>query len=567
MRRRACLWRKHRARIQTLICIASVIFMLTASTVDPEYWVQKTQWYTPWLDAKAVAAILGVQETTVRQYAARGTEGFPIPASKDGIRNQWSPDQIYQFILTERPQLRDRIPRLYCPLTPMIPAIFLFAESQSVQRWEGQAQFVDIAVHRWQPSDTRGPIAVAYPPPLGEPAWRYAPKLLAQMPDVEAVAVVTAEIQPFSDRSGFQAALGVAQRGADAAALRLPWQSLHAKDVLENGWNDLANLLRQDVPWWSLNLRDMSDILNWRPGRPRQPVRPLGVGYNESVLRRLIPYSPAADTATLSNLIDRVNRLIEDPLEDSGLPTGVGEETPGLVQAAEASFQLQEVPADPTPQEMLWLLNRPVSDPTIANAAANVLPAVRTLETASAYVMRVCEPLDPLAREWLNRCIPAAKNDTAALGFSFPRQSVHNDEKIVRYLRHTLPDGSIDDTTWIIETDAKAFYVTVGTRVPASGTLTELAVDTTWGFFKDSTGAVWALPSSGYNRYYNSGYGGTGPKELLATIIALHTDAAGDVASARVDDDERRRPPLWRYITHTDPPLRIGAAHLAGIAK
>lgn len=529
--------------------------MESAASVDTDYWIERTDWYKPRLDVKGLARILDLREDTARQYITRGAGGFPVPLVREHGGNLFSPDQAYQYILAERPQLRARVPRMWCPLTPMNPGIFLHGERVSIEtRPDHVAEF---GVHLWQPSDNRGPIAVAYPAPLPQPAWPYAHKLLKKLPDVEAVAVVTSEIQ-YMVTGKYQAALAVAQRStASAEVLALPGQRIHGSmdkngwSAIEYGWADLANLLRQDIPWWSTHLRDIDDIVNWTPGREIHKVRPRGVIYTESALRRLIAHTPPADTTRLSDLTDRINRIIEDVISSSDLPTAVEEAEPGLAQAARTQYRIEEMPEQPTAEDMTWLLDRPISDQVTAADAIPSLQSAVALFPVVAGVLRFGKFDHPMAAEWLRDLIEPDKTDNTALGFMYIRKHIRSEESVVKYWRHRHSKAC-----WIIETDAEVFYATVGTSVPAAGHLTEFIADPDFGFFRDSCGTVWPLPASS-DAYYNSGYGGTGPSELLSTVLALRRDAAADVSHSR--DSPDKRSPLWRYIQKTPAPLHIPA--------
>ncbi|SLJ05001.1 Uncharacterised protein [Mycobacteroides abscessus subsp. massiliense] len=531
------------------------MLMESAASVDTDYWIERTGWYKPRLDVKALAAILDLREDTARQYITRRVGGFPVPLVREHGGNLFSPDQVYKYVLAERPQLRSRVPRMWCPLTPMNPGIFLHGERVSIEIRPGY--IAEFALHLWQPSDNRGPIAVAYPAPLPEPAWPCADRLLEKLPDVEAVVVVTAEIQ-YMTTGKYQAALAVAQRGeASAEILALPGQQVHRSSIqnrwsaIEYGWADLANLLRRDIPWWSTHLRDIDDIVKWTPGREIHKVRPRGVIYSESRLRRLISHAPTEATPRLSNLVDRINRIIETVVSTSDLPTAVEVAEPGLVQAAITEYRVEEVPETPTPEEVTWLLNLPISDPVIAAETTPSLQSTIALEPVVAAVLRFTKSDHLLAAQWLQDLIEPDETDVSALGFFYARKQIWPEEAAVKHWRHRRHRAC-----WIIETDAGAFYATVGTRVPATGFLTEFVADPDFGFFRDSTGTVWPLPASS-DAYYNSGYAGTGPSELLSTVLALRQDAAIDVSHIR--DSPDKHSPLWRYIQKTPAPLHISA--------
>ncbi|WP_131823608.1 hypothetical protein [Mycobacterium talmoniae] len=527
--------------------------MTVGDLADHDYWLPKTRWFSPRLDVAAVATILELQETTVRQYAARDVAGFPAPLTREGGRNYWSADQIFTYIDTERPQLRHRIPRLYAPAN-LNPAVFLFAERLAVQRPFGVN--VEFAVHHWQPSDGRGPIAVAYPAPLDEPAWDYASMLLEQLPAVSAVAVVTNEISLLPGEHGWQAALGVAERGHPAwAALRFKNVRKH---VVEMGWYHLAHLLGHDLPWWSASLRDLNAITSWFPGAPRQQIRPRGLFYNESMLRQLVTHAPHSDAARLGDLVDRINRILEGPAIGDELPVGEETERPGLVQAAEPLYRLPEIPAAPDEHELGWLLHQHVPDPLAADTAATTVRMLRPLEPLVAYVAHIGPQRGTLATEWLSDSVAVSAPASDELGFAIARQAVSETERVTRYCKHRR-----NPLTWLVETDAGAVYATVGTKVPATGHLIEFELAEHSAFFRDSNGSVWPLPAPARGHYYTSGYAGTGPNNLYKSVRALASDASRNLAAlgGHVTVDERS--PLWRYILRNEPPFALNKAELA----
>lgn len=531
--------------------------MVTAESVELDYWVPLTQWYRPILDSGEVSSILGVSEDTVRQYVIRNREGFPAPADRQGASNLWTPDQIYRYIRARRPKLLPRVPRMYCPLETA-PARFLHAESHEVSNRGTAAEFV---VHRWLPGDGRDAIAVAYPLAPAADWVRFMPELLDRLSGVDAVAMVTTDVGLLPRNQGYQPTIGVIERGDAQAALtlKLPGQ-LGVGRVLEYGWFDLANLLRRDVPWWAPHLRDKDDIEAWRPGRGVSALRPRSSQYQESTLRDLNLHCPATDLGRLDNLTDRLNRICEQPLVEHPLPTGIREPVPGITQAADTVFRLPEEPDYPDVDEMLWLLNQPVDDLATARSAAAQLPAGTGLSPFAAFGMRVAEPFSHLAWEWLADCVPTNESDSTAIGFASLHNELRSGEKLETYLRHpAFPD----DSCWVARTNTGAYYVSAGTQVPAQGMLVEFTVGPTYGFFRDSTGQVWPLPAARPGQYYTTGHAGSGPKALLETVCAL-TVYAGRSAFKRWPDAPRPRR-LWQYITRTTPPVHVTAAQLADL--
>ncbi|GJO56170.1 hypothetical protein MML61_27565 (plasmid) [Mycobacterium marinum] len=527
---------------------------------DDMYWLGKTPWYESCLDSSNVAAILDVQETTVRQYAARATPGFPVPAARESGRNYWTPDQIFRYIDRERPQLANRMPRLYSTQTSIVPAKFLFGEPVRLVRPSEsplEQTTAEFALHHWQPADGRGIIAIAYPGPIDELRWGDADLLLQQRPTVSAVALVTHEISIPYDHDGWQAAIGVAERGQPPLRqLRITQQSTN---VAEWGWYTLANLLRVDLPWWSPLLRDVTAMASWFPGAPRQQIRPRSAVLDQSHLMGLVPRVPAPDAAKVRELAVGFYRQLEGP-EIEVLPPQEHQQRPGLLQAAEPLHQLAEIPPDPDVNTVRWLLHRPISDPDIAMQAARALDAVRGIERVVANVINV-NSNGQLAQEWLTHRVPVDGNAATELGFAFARRSADSSLPITGYFTHAH-----DPNVWIVqtfddETGTHQYHVTVGQQVPASGHLTEVELYNYSGFFRDSNNQIWPIPILLHRCYYNSGYGGSGPQDLFEAITALRGDAGSDLTQLQTKAEPGG--PLWNYIRGQKLPLIIGPDKLS----
>lgn len=533
-------------------------------------WASGTRWYDASLDASDVAAILGMAEGSVRQYAAKPdlSPGFPQPVVRaSGRPSLWTPDQIFGYIRDARPQSLDRIPRLYCRADNG-PAAFMYAEVRGIESLSaalGQS-VVEFAVHVWNPADGRGLIAVAYPGPhsfWGSP-WAYAAALLADLPPaITAVALVTNEVVGRGD-GGWQGAIGVAERGRPALEELGVSFPVKARDgrvpVAEMRWNDLANLLRVDIPWWGPLLRDVSSMALWRPGTPRQAIRPRDANLSPANLEQLVTAVPAGDIDHVRDLTQRMHRLLEgDHIQV--LPVG-DVERPGLVQAAEPLHVLPHMPPIPAADEYRWLLHLPIGDPIIAERAAKALSAVPGMDTVVAAVAQVrLADRGPLAATWMAQLEPVTGAQTTELGFAYMRhRTVGSDARNIRYYRHPQNNDG-----WIVMFDdpvhGTVLYLSLTTHVAAVGVLTEFELNGNTAFFRDSAGTVWPMPteSSGYS----SGYAGTGPQELFRAVRALSIDAAMDLRHSphvRKDTD-----PLWKYLRTTPPPLAVSAPQLASM--
>lgn len=535
-------------------------------------WTSATNWYTATLEAADVAEILGIAEGSVRQYAAKPdlSPGFPQPAVRaPGRPSLWTPDQIFRYIPDARPQCADRIPRLYCPADTR-PAQFMYAEPRYIERLSpamGQA-VAEFAIHVWNPSDHRGLIAVAYPAQLEGQPWAYAAALLADLPEsITAVALVTDDVSMRTD--GWQTALGVAERGHPALDERQIQNQIPARDgrapVVEMGWDYLANLLRVDIPWWGPLLRDMQAMCAWRPGTPRQKIRPRDAFLSPANFDRLVTAVPAANVEFVRDLTQRMHRLLEGD-HIWVLPIG-DRERPGLVQAAEPLHVLPHMPPTPTKAEYQALLHIPVVDQSIAEQACQALRNVPGMDDAITTIARIdLADHGPLAAEWLGQLSelgPVTGPEANELGFTYIRyNALGSGATNVEYYRQPRNrDG------WTVVIDHPEFgkqaYISLATQVGAVGVLTEFELNGTTALFRDSEGHIWPMPSVSTNSGYNSGYDGTGPRDLFRAVRALTTDAATDLrcsAHPPLEND-----PLWNCIHSTPAPFAVSERQLASM--
>ncbi|MFL0278163.1 hypothetical protein [Mycobacterium sp. SMC-19] len=515
---------------------------------DDLTWLARTPWLDPCLDSRAVAAVLEVQEQTIRQYVASNAPGFPAPAARESGRNRWTPDQLFRYITTYRPQLAHRIPRLYSPHASIVPARFLYAEPIKVLRPVGNPMArtpVEFAVHHWQPADGRGTVAIAYPEPIGETGWDYAHLLLEALPSVSAVALITDQVSVPHDRDGWQATIAVAERGTPALReLDIP-QPVEGK-VAEWGWYTLANLLRVDIPWWSPLLRDIAHMVAWFPGAPRQKIRPRSAFIDETHLLGLARYVPREDAARVTELANEFYRHLEGA-DISVLPCGESTDRPGLLQAAEPLHRLPEIPDIPDVGDIRWLLHRPVYDTAVAIRASYALDGVPGIDRVVANIITVDNEINgPLASLWLDDLIPA---DPHELGFAFARRGGASSEQIVGHFTHRR-----DPHVWAVETVDHDFHITVAQQVQATGQLVEFELHAYSGFFRDSNGEAWPIPILNHRCGYNSGYGGSGPQDLCDAVSALRRDAGVDLNLAKPIS---RYNDLWKFIRAQSPPLTV----------
>lgn len=522
------------------------------STVEPlapdEYWRELTRWFEPRLSARKFGALVGLTEASVRQNLARGTAGFPQPMNR-GWRNEWSEAQAFELIRSRKPRRGrrtvDGIPRLYHDGNGLGPAEFVAAEVITLLDQRDRPR--EWVIHRWQPADDRGVVAVAYVEPDYPESW-WAMRLLAELGGVSAVAVITDHEDRTSVSTVMQGQIVVAEPGPDGVPVARTY-----------GWFDLANLLRVNIPWWPYGLRDLDAMAAWRPGAAAQAVRPRTEWYDEQILSRLVPEGPSPIAAECRRLVQILNRRIESRIytaDDVDIPGDVMR--PGITQAAFPRYAMHEVPAAPEHHELATLFSVRVPSVAARLAARDLLRRNPDIRQYVDYT--ICSEPDrgPLATEWVDRLEPLA-GDPQTLGATFAEimLSGSDDHQLTWWTSRQDPN------CWVIKTADDVVYATVGTKVPATGHLREFELQVGRGraaYFRDSAGVVWPMPPRGF-AYHNCGYNGTGPIELAEAVTALRKDAAVDLVALKKPPLVSGTP-LLKRIVETTSPLVVFAAEL-----
>ena len=512
----------------------------TPPIADDGYWRSLTCWHEPRLEAAALGKLLGLSESTVRQYLIRDVEGFPKPL-QHGWRNKWSKAQAYDYIDRHRPKRRAVIPRLYHSGYGLRPARFVSSESITLLDCQGAP--TDWVVHTWLPSDNRGPVAVAYVA-VSDHDTRPAEQLICALPMVSAVAVLTDDTRQTDPDAIPQASLVVADRRRDRRGDTVSCYRL--------GWFDLANILRVDIPWWPPDLRDINAMLAWRPGAPAQAVRPQTPWYNEHILGRLVTDDDDANALMCRRIIDELNRRIEATIyRADGPDVPGGQQRPGLTQAAYPRYVITENPPAPNTWDISLLLNRHIPSRDARLAARRCLRHRPELRPLIAYTIRTCPDRGQLAAEWVRR-LEQIDADPESLGAIFAEQMLTPEQE--GQPRTWWYDPQNPRGCWITETLDGTYHATVGTTVPATGRLQEFELESGLAaFFRDDAGMVWPIPPRGLD-YFNSGYAGTGPQELVEAVTALRINAAADIDTAAHMTADAALSEL--IMTHT-PPLNV----------
>jgi hypothetical protein len=479
---------------------------------DDAYWMTMSgsRWTMPKLAATDVASLLEIDDPAM---LLRKAPGLPQPAQGEW----WSHQQVYDYILVNRADLRASIPRLYPFTSALSPARFLFG------------QVVDgMAVHAWQPSDGRGPIAVAYAgPDQDEPTlFKRAEPLLQSLPWATAVCCPnTIEVRGALDHAD-QPYVVVVDR---AHGVRTDYV-----------WFDVAGLLRVDLPWWSAALRDLEAIGAWQPGAPVQRLRPR----RSPDPRRLRDLLTAGSSEYVIALVHRLIELSARKAVDDhhrSLPA-----RRGLIHAAVADIDLNDPAADITAAEATLLLHQPCP----GKAAAEEILELLAPHSPIVGVREI--PRDngnPLAQEWISRRLEPV-DDRTELGFWRVR--------LAYGLAPAEGNGYRDPFnphSWVVATEDKV-YATAARSVPATGQLTELHYEPDAAFFRDSIGQVWPLPATGFGATGTGPHGGRAGRQTLVEIVTnLILDASGEVHRREVP--YRSESALATRVATTEPPLVI----------
>lgn len=270
---------------------------------------QPPRWNVRGLTTSAVAQRLGVNANSVRTSLSRDSP-LPLPA-ESGARNVWTEAQIYDYMRANPRRKHHPVPRLYPGPTTPAPARFIAAEPFALLDKADRA--VELAVHLWEPSDSRGNIAIGYLGPVnGTPYGPYAipetwaARVLEAYPSSYTSAVLVLDHGRRQHTGGIvvEPRIAVADRPIEDRARPLAPLDSHGPSsrTVRGGpatatwtdlsWVELQHLLQVDVPWWppesltrSTPLGDyeghtrraLDPILQWTPGMEcREP--PMGDG-------------------------------------------------------------------------------------------------------------------------------------------------------------------------------------------------------------------------------------------------------------------------------------------------
>lgn len=346
------------------------------------------------LSTTDIADLLGIKPASLRQLLTRG--GFPPPTHTEGRANLWLASTVFNYALIHRPDLHQRIPRLYPRIPSPNPAAYLGARSVTI----GGPWRREYIAHVWRPSDGGGEVALAY--------------------------TITTNTSPPSDTEALLTAL-------DVTAVVVPSDHLdgdcgyldRSTPVLETvpTWADLRNLLQIDIPWWPVPLRRRDVMLQWLPGCDPTPVVPHSANANQdpSTLLRLAATTHLTSAATepvVNEFFSTWATHIALATHRSANPTGAQNEappglsvpvygvSPGPDSIALTELADQDEPPLPGPDTVAAILHAQAAPREYADAAA----IFDNFTIWDPWIVGVHEistsTVDPQLKGWLDRLIP-----------------------------------------------------------------------------------------------------------------------------------------------------------------
>lgn len=522
------------------------------------------------LSTTDIADLMEIKPASLRQLLTRG--GFPTYDFTEGRANLWRASTVFSYLLIHRPELSDRIPRLYPRIPQPNPAAYLGARSVRI----GGSWPREYVAYVWRPSDGGGEVALAYAI-AGNPARDDLQAILDDL-DVTAVATPSTYLDPIIDIDP-----GLPMRYQPS--LENGYRDRSTASIDNNpSWSDLAYLLQTDVPWWPLAYRRRDVMLQWRPGTGPAPVVPYSGNPTQdpTALLRL-----AATTHTSSATNDPAITgffswwathiaLATDEHPNEGethYATTLGITVPAFgVSPVPGHPPLKELAKQPealkpTDVETAIILHAQADPLDIADAA----PISVNFALWDPWIVEIREIStntgNPLAQRWLDRLVRAAKPYDPAtrteIGYVHVARYARGRRKSLHPLAGHQPDRLIDPLNpdcWIVDF-SDTVYVTVGRSIPAAtGVLETLHLDRKpdrdnsgaafCPWWSDSDGHSWPLPGDSYQ----AGYSGGGPTNLASAALHLAADATATING--IDRESTGFADLFRKLTDPDYPTR-----------
>lgn len=501
----------------------------TTEGTDMHVWSQRTRWAkSTSVSDDTFTAITGIplQQAQAAAHAdvastAPGEEpsGFPQPiAPRNGGPQRWPTTDTLMYTVTMLPARAAAVPRLFPRVSEPTPATFVGATRVNLH---DRGNF---AVHLWQPGDGGPRVAMAYADNFvdsGLPAKDVA-AILAQLDtDIAAVALANHEAtslstyvpgqDPVSD--GDQPCLVVAERHAQYFP-----DSAGIDGVSRYWWTELANLLRTDIPWWPVHLRDLGAMLSWRPSSQIQTIVPAA---RDQDPRAITGVATITDPPLVRGALEHQAATILHRLAVFSAAETY-DVTPGLFVAAMSAVEHRGAEPQLSLAEKSAILHHRTtlqrySEMSVALDRLDLMPLV-----THGIKLRP-EGAGPIAQRWISRLTDVSADRYDEIGF-WRLHGYLSGRTPVRWMTDPLAPNS-----WVLQDDAGWLYATVGTRTfNAVGVLTAAETGDEAMFFADSNDTAWPIPDHGFD-YYKTGYGGGGTQRLTESIITLIRDASADV--------------------------------------
>jgi hypothetical protein len=523
-----------------------------------------TSWARRTAGTDWIADLLDIKATSLHQLVQRGA--FPPSSAPRGRPGEWPLVDVLLNVIEHRPQLVDRLPRLFPRVGPPVPALFQWARMVTVRTAPTSSSYPYV-VYVWQPSDGRRPVALAYSlEDQRHNASTLLNELKSEVPNLSAVAV------PYG--SWYADSSGVLQPSDIDYADDSPFPH-KLRDLT---WFDVAYLLQCDLPSWPSHLRNHAAMLRWQPGDAPcgvVPARPIG-GDPRALLRwgnhtpeHLVEFGQA-----WAEFIARKYCTADDTVTASSIPAGIcvpaWPVSPVTGEPLDSDGAPHEAPV--SAELTLQVLQSQVSE----RAFDDIRSLAYSFDLWSPWIKSVThigrDTVNPLARQWLAR-LKRARGLVEDLGYLHVCALAREHFQIVDPARAAPPPVRLVDESypglWIVELDG-IVSVTIPRSIPtAKGVLQQLditqspdSVENSFSaWWADSEGSAWPMHG---DSQYQAGYSGAGPQSLAeaATVLAysatdpldrehtLGVRRRGDrFAELHAEVTRRRHPMLVRRIS------------------
>ncbi|KAB1943167.1 helix-turn-helix domain-containing protein [Micromonospora sp. ALFpr18c] len=438
----------------------------------------------------AVGQLLGVPRLTVWWWVKTGQLK---PTGVDDGQEWWSEDEVYAWALGRRgDKWSGRVP------------VTAWRWNRHSITFDGTVELPGAVALSWDTPS--GPVHLVWPLPTG---WR-APhrKWVEQLAPRGNGAVVVVS-------SGFSSLSGPELKGLLPG---LPERSYTPT------WIELAEVLGQPLPWWSLTLRDKQLLLDWTPSTPTATTMAIPALDTGALLMMASTYPQTHPSArVLVNLARLAHSQSASSAEELVKMVERAELPDGVLRIAARPMPVPESDLDdidPTQRRAGWLdlLARP------DDLARRCVREVTSWDAGTDLPYSNPQTIEPhestWAIRWTQRLVPTQR--TAA--FELLAQPDQDGDALV--------DPDTDAPVW---RDSDGDYIAaMPQRLPATAPLAELILDgPVW--IRTSDGKLYPAPRDSYFGL-GWGYGGSGPGSLALLVDALLDDinaqAPADITGA-----------------------------------